>query len=452
MPHTAAAATPSSPLAPDSPPPHPAQMLSHIDLSPSDMLAAFSLAMTLQRIQRACLQQQQQHERGAGEGDEGAARDGGSASAVGAADGGGGGGGAIQLSEGSPDRTASACSVDELLSRSAHDLEAGLLGHRLGPSSSKPSPRLPGGGLESFVPSRPVGTNLAVGAGKTGEGAQGQPLWGDSKAGEMGTVDAGTVAGGAQGGAATACTDVMLCFVATATPPHQLCASPAAAAFPPWAAETLTEAAWAMKYAFASYGLLLFIFAQPACVCNAPSAVLLAHGLLAEGLLHHGAPHCAAAPRACEPPPTLRPPLLFVLPRPCRSTGCLQVCCGRNCGLLVGTAQGRRHRKKVDLRLVHNLNREATQQACCGRGQRWGFECGCLLQELRSSPAAWGSPLPPPASPPTRPRLPPCRPQGWRTATCWMCGTRASGSTYCPTSSPWMSARSRWWWPFGVRA
>ena len=50
------------------------------------------------------------------------------------------------------------------------------------------------------------------------------------------------------------------------------------------------------------------------------------------------------------------------LPRaPCRSTGCLQVCCGRNCGLLLGTAQGRRHRKKLDLRLVHNLNREATQ-------------------------------------------------------------------------------------------
>jgi hypothetical protein len=38
------------------------------------------------------------------------------------------------------------------------------------------------------------------------------------------------------------------------------------------------------------------------------------------------------------------------------------VCCGRNCGLLLGTAQGRRHRKKLDLRLVHNLNREATQQ------------------------------------------------------------------------------------------
>ena len=42
------------------------------------------------------------------------------------------------------------------------------------------------------------------------------------------------------------------------------------------------------------------------------------------------------------------------LPRaPCRSTGCLQVCCGRNCGLLLGTAQGRRHRKKLDLRLVN---------------------------------------------------------------------------------------------------
>lgn len=44
------------------------------------------------------------------------------------------------------------------------------------------------------------------------------------------------------------------------------------------------------------------------------------------------------------------------------STGCLQLCCGRNCGLLIGTAHGQRRRKKVDLRLVHNLNREATQQ------------------------------------------------------------------------------------------
>ncbi len=43
--------------------------------------------------------------------------------------------------------------------------------------------------------------------------------------------------------------------------------------------------------------------------------------------------------------------------------GCLQLLCGRNCGLLVGTANGRRVRKKLDLRLVHNLNREATQQA-----------------------------------------------------------------------------------------
>lgn len=48
---------------------------------------------------------------------------------------------------------------------------------------------------------------------------------------------------------------------------------------------------------------------------------------------------------------------------PACSYGCLQVCCGRNCGLLVGTAQGRKQRNKLDLRLMHNLNREATQQA-----------------------------------------------------------------------------------------
>jgi hypothetical protein len=74
-------------------------------------------------------------------------------------------------------------------------------------------------------------------------------------------------------------------------------------------AETLQEAAWAMKFAFASYGMLLYLFA-------------------------HGPAY-----------------------------GCLQVCCGRNCGLLVGTAHGRKQRNKLDLRLTHNLNREATQQA-----------------------------------------------------------------------------------------
>ncbi len=48
--------------------------------------------------------------------------------------------------------------------------------------------------------------------------------------------------------------------------------------------------------------------------------------------------------------------------------GCLQLLFGRNCGLLVGTANGRQVRKKLDLRLVHNLNREATQQARSGVG------------------------------------------------------------------------------------
>lgn len=57
------------------------------------------------------------------------------------------------------------------------------------------------------------------------------------------------------------------------------------------------------------------------------------------------------------------------LPLP-RSTGILQLCFGRNCGLLLGTAGGRRARNKLDLRLLHNLNREATQQVGNARRRR----------------------------------------------------------------------------------
>jgi hypothetical protein len=74
--------------------------------------------------------------------------------------------------------------------------------------------------------------------------------------------------------------------------------------------------------------------------------------------------------------------LLFLFSEP--TMGCLQLLFGRNCGLLVGTANGRRVRKKLDLHLVNNLNREATQQVCscvCGVcvGERGaGLTGGCF--------------------------------------------------------------------------
>lgn len=275
-----------------------AMMLSHIDLSPSDMLLAFSLAMALQRIQRKRLRDEQQQQRsslpGAAEGEEdgeeappaaalGSA--GGPATAALGTEAAVSGSGSppaqqqqqrpqqhssIQLSEQSspsPDRAASFCSLDDLLQRNGHDLETGLLGRRRGiggvGSSSKGAGDLGTDRLESFVPRRPVADSVQLGADKRTGGPHWQLQAGDSKAGERGTVDAGTI----------------------------------------------QEAAWAMKFAFASYGMLLYLFA-------------------------HGPAY-----------------------------GCLQVCCGRNCGLLVGTAQGRKQRNKLDLRLMHNLNREATQQA-----------------------------------------------------------------------------------------
>jgi hypothetical protein len=156
------------------------------------------------------------------------------------------------------------CSTDELLNgKGASDLEAGLLGKRrsflLGRHSGLGSGS--GGGhqppmqqagaaaaaaaaaatpeelrrTESFLPARLVGEDsssngrgrclggvggtgdLQLGAAKAGEAPGGSPRPGDSRAGEHEAVDA----------------------------------------------DTLTEAAWAMKYAFASYGVLLFIFSQP---------------------------------------------------------------------------------------------------------------------------------------------------------------------------------------------
>lgn len=293
-----------------------AMMLSHIDLSPSDILLAFSLAMLLQRIQRrrqrdARDQQQAQRAQHAHEPPaEGEPQNGAAGAGPGHAPSGHGGGSSshragIEMSpQGSPEPAASVCSIEELLSLRAagSDLEAAwpsalgglagnggraalrpslsarpLLSKRYGAAGSSSQGGGAGGGrggppnvdrlsgTASFVPAHPSDEedgNLQLGAEKTGEGPPGR------EPREPG-----------------------------AAPPHQ-----------PVDAETLAEAAGVMKYAFASYGMLLFIFSKP-------------------------------------------------------GTGILQLCFGRNCGLLLGTAGGRRARNKLDLRLLHNLNREATQQA-----------------------------------------------------------------------------------------
>ena len=274
-------------------------MLSHIDMSASDMLLAFSLAMVLQRMQRKQLQDQQEERRRAGgaagaaaaAGSDGAVDESGAVAAAPAGveaavlveagagqhrlllprhspqpqllplnGSGGGGGGGIQLSaQSSPGGPSSVCSADELLiGKGVSDLEAGLLGKRrsflmgrhsaLGSSSDSGSHQPPHQQAvaaaatpeelrrtESFLPARLVGQDssssgrgrclgggggtgdLQLGAEKAGAAPAGGPQSGDSRAGEQEGVDA----------------------------------------------DTLTEAAWAMKYAFASYGVLLFIFSQP---------------------------------------------------------------------------------------------------------------------------------------------------------------------------------------------
>ncbi len=209
-------------------------MLSHIDMSPSDMLLAFSLAMALQRIQRKRLREEQQqrlNQPGGGEAEEegeeapagaalGAA--GGPATAALGTEAAAGGSpqaqqaqpaqqgqqqvqhGGIQLSEqSSPDRATSFGSLDDLLQRNGHDLETGLLGRRQGiggvGSSSRGAPgELGTDRLESFVPRRPVADDVQLGAGKTPGGPHWQLQAGDSKAGEKGMVDPGEC-NGAQG-------------------------------------------------------------------------------------------------------------------------------------------------------------------------------------------------------------------------------------------------------------
>ena len=225
------------------------QMLSHIDMSPSDMLLAFSLAMALQRIQRKRLREEQQqrlNQPAGGEAEEegeeapeaaalGSA--GGPATAALGTEAAAGGSpqgqqgqqqqqqqhGGIQLSEqSSPDRATSFGSLDDLLQRNGHDLETGLLGRRQGiggvGSSSRGAPgELGTDRLESFVPRRPVADDVQLGAGKTPGGPHWQLQAGDSKAGEKGMVDPGECNGAQVQGAAPAsscCEYYLLCTAA----------------------------------------------------------------------------------------------------------------------------------------------------------------------------------------------------------------------------------------------
>lgn len=250
------------------------------------------LSQALQRIQRKRLREQQErlglagsggaaeedgHEAPAAVGLGSAAGPAAAANGVGAT---GGSSGArlqqssIQLSEqSSPERAGSACSTDDLLLR--NDLEAGLLGRRTGRGGTGSSRGGRGAAaepavdrLESFVPRRPVEDSLQVGAGKTGEGPPGQPQRGDSKAGERGAVDAGACPCCAL--VCSACCPLSLCCWSAHTLRllacmHAMTQGPFLHAHPRlhhrcMCAETIQEAAWAMKFAFASYGVLLYLF------------------------------------------------------------------------------------------------------------------------------------------------------------------------------------------------
>lgn len=280
---------------------HHLQMLSHIDLSPSDMLLAFSLAMALQRIQRKRLRDEQQQQRsslpGAAEGEEdgeeappaaalGSA--GGPATAALGTEAAVSGSGSppaqqqqqrpqqhssIQLSEQSspsPDRAASFCSLDDLLQRNGHDLETGLLGRRRGiggvGSSSKGAGDLGTDRLESFVPRRPVADSVQLGADKRTGGPHWQLQAGDSKAGERGTVDAGEPCCWVHCHAGPVCERSTLCRgwwpVLRQPGQEDMEFTFFGRAVPPRHAGTIQEAAWAMKFAFASYGMLLYLFAH----------------------------------------------------------------------------------------------------------------------------------------------------------------------------------------------
>eukprot|EP00887_Chlorella_sp_A99_P000778 scaffold5.g778.t1 len=314
-----------------------ASVFGHVDMTPSDAICAFTLAMLLQRMQRRA----QREGKGLGaeggpeaagrvsEGQDGAdagaspAAAGGAAGAAGAGGGGeraaarlpGGRGQAqsdIQLSaQSSPSSRLSACSSMEPLLAPGGGSDMGAQEDGAGPPApgaagapggaawqagqqqqqrggvgrgpqqgqqgqqqgqqpgqqpgqqgqqGQQGPRGERGGgaaspaelaaMESFLPRRPAGGATAVGAEKTEEAPGHRPARGDSRVGERGPVDAATLA----------------------------------------------QAAYWMKYAFAAYGYLLYIWHKPV-------------------------------------------------------TGIADLCCGRSCGLLFGAARGRRKERRLDLRV-----------------------------------------------------------------------------------------------------
>lgn len=232
-----------------SPPVAPSQMLSHIDLSPSDILLAFSLAMLLQRIQRRRQRDQQEAQRAQraqqaqGPKTDGGLHNGaaGTVAAAGAAGeppshglpGSGRGSnhqGGIEMSpQGSPEPACSVCSIEELLSfrGGGSDIEAGLgslasgnsraalraspstrplLSKRYaaaGSSSQGGAAAAPGGpphldnlsGTASFVPAHLSSSeedgNLQLGAEKTEEGPPGREPRESEAEGPRQPVDAG---------------------------------------------------------------------------------------------------------------------------------------------------------------------------------------------------------------------------------------------------------------------
>ena len=310
------------------------QLLSHIDLSVTDMILAFYLAKTLQEKQR----------RGEDKGATGAADiegrqaapppDGGSGSARDPFNGrhhsrprsrgrqqeqqqalpSALGYGDIQLSaQSSPDRAAAAassvCSSSDDFPPPLHhgngaglDLEGGL---ERGLLSSRHR-------ASSLRKQQPDATSLASDreAARTANFQPAHPVLGGGV--QMGAKKAAEEPGGGDG------------FSAAAAGEEDGAAS----------AAEVAEAAWAMKYAFAAYGMLLYIFSKPA-------------------------------------------------------TGCVELLCGRRCGLVVSgggaaaaaaaSVGGRRQRRLQDLRPLHSLNREATLQVrvCVPTCERWrGGEVG----------------------------------------------------------------------------
>lgn len=160
-------------------------MLSHIDLSPSDILLAFSLAMLLQRIQRRRQRDARDRQQAQRAGAEGGLQDGATGAASAAAGGAAGPGSnqgppghssgsnnnnqdGIQMSlQGSPEPACSVCSIEELLSfrEGAADLETGLP-RVLGSLAS-------GGGRAALRPSPSTRPLLSKSNGAAGSSSQG---------------------------------------------------------------------------------------------------------------------------------------------------------------------------------------------------------------------------------------------------------------------------------------